>query len=134
MEFCTLLIGVIGLLLLLVFLKFAKLNAYLQSLGVPVDRGTPLLKQNFLFLDHDVKCLQKFGHVWARCDGVTPVLMVAEPELVKEITVKKFDKFPNHMEFGVVNEVHTIFCVCKKSFTFKLPNTMTYLPITNKNI
>jgi hypothetical protein len=51
------------------------------------------------------RCLQKYGHVWARLEGVHPVLVVAEPDLVKEIMVKKFDKFTNRSDFGVDKKV-----------------------------
>jgi len=103
--FSTALVAIFGILLFIFFRKWTKFSGYLQSLGIPLDTEVPWLKQNFMYLNHDVKCLNKFGHVWGRYDGVTPVLMVAEPELIKEIMVKKFDKFPNHAEFGVEEQV-----------------------------
>ena len=105
MELCTVFLGIIIVLLLELLRRWLKLSAYISSLGVPVDRVRPWFKQNFNPFERDVTCLQKFGHVWARMDGFTPVLMVAEPDLIKEIIVKKFDKFPNHMNYGVEEKV-----------------------------
>ena len=108
MEFCTALVAIVGALLFILFRKWTKFSGYIQSLGIPLDHEVPWFKQNFMYYEHDVKCLKKFGHIWGRYDGVTPVLMVAEPELVKEIMVKKFDKFPNHSDFGVEEKVSLV--------------------------
>jgi len=105
MDLSTILIGAFVLLVALAIQKLLRLRAYIQSFGVPIDNQTPFFKQNYVFLKHDVKCLQKYGTVWARLEGTTPVLVVAEPDLVKEIMVKKFDKFTNHVDFGAEERV-----------------------------
>ena len=105
MEITALLIGVIVLLIALAIQKLLKLRSYIQSFGVPIDNQTPFFKQNFVFHEHDIKCLQKLGPVWARLDGTTPVLVITEPDLVKEVLVKKFDKFPSHEDFGAEERV-----------------------------
>ena len=102
-------IGAIVLLVTFAVQKLLRLRSYIQSFGVPIDNQTPFFKQNYVFLKHDVKCLQKYGPVWAKLEGTTPVLVVAEPELVKEILVKKFDKFPNHASFGAEERVTSRF-------------------------
>lgn len=37
--------------------------------------------------------------------GTRPEISVADPELVKEIMIKKFDKFPNHTNFEMEDKV-----------------------------
>ena len=109
-EFCTLIIGVAVLLVAFIIQKFLRLKSYISSFGVPIDQP-PFFAQNFLFRQHDIKCLQKFGTVWARLDGAIPTLVVAEPELVKEVMVKKFDKFANRRDFGVEDRVRLLVLV-----------------------
>jgi hypothetical protein len=55
MEFATVLVGLVGFLVFLVVQKLVRLNRYLASLGVPLDRQTPFFKQYFKFFEHDVR-------------------------------------------------------------------------------
>lgn len=105
MEACTLLIGAVLLLIVFFIQKSLRLKSYIASFGVPIDNGQSFFAQNFLFRQHDIKCLQKFGTVWARLDGSIPTLVVGEPDLVKEVMVKKFEKFSNRRDFGVEERV-----------------------------
>ncbi|KAL9960130.1 hypothetical protein ACROYT_G033539 [Oculina patagonica] len=41
----------------------------------------------------------KYGRVHKMCFGRTPVILVTDPEIVKQITVKEFWKFPNRPAF-----------------------------------
>ena len=98
-------IGAVVLFVAFLIQRNLRLRSYIASFGVPIDNGQSFFAQNFLFRQHDIKCLRKFGSVWARLDGSIPTLVVGEPELIKEVMVKKFEKFSNRRDFGVEERV-----------------------------
>ena len=46
-----------------------------------------------------LKYFYKYGRVYKTCFGRTPIIVVTDPEIVKQITVKDFWKFPNRTPF-----------------------------------
>ena len=91
------------LLLVVLFLYWWGTRGFtdLKKLNVPGPKPVPFLgnlldlrKYNglhLLFEDY----VRKYGKVFAICLGSRPSLVVAEPELVKQITTKDFPKFRN---------------------------------------
>lgn len=52
-----------------------------------------------------------YGYIYGIYRGAKPTLVVSDPEVVRQISIKDFDKFPNH-ELGLVNtelQKHFIF-------------------------
>ena len=97
-----------SLLLLVVFFLYwcgTRGFADLKKLNVPGPKSIPFLG-NFLearkyngthlmYLDY----LKKYGKVFAVCLGGRPSLVVADPELLKQILIKNFPNFRNRFFF-----------------------------------
>jgi len=47
----------------------------------------------------DIGLIKKFGKVFGYFEGVVPVIVIAEPEYIKQITVKDFDHFVDRRGF-----------------------------------
>ena len=45
----------------------------------------------------------KYGRVYKMCIGRSPVIVVSDPEILKQILVKEFWKFPNRPPFAKPN-------------------------------
>ena len=81
--------------------------ADLKKLNVPGPKPVPFLgniletrrygAMRLMFLDY----ARKYGKVFAVCLGGKPTLVVADPELLKQIMVKDFSKFRNRFRFPV---------------------------------
>eukprot|EP00058_Branchiostoma_floridae_P007460 XP_002592948.1 hypothetical protein BRAFLDRAFT_65534 [Branchiostoma floridae] len=52
----------------------------------------------------DCKCYKQYGKVFGFFEGRTPMLMVGDLELIKEITVKQFNNFSNRRDLGSLLE------------------------------
>lgn len=48
--------------------------------------------------------MAKYGHVWGHYSGATPEIFLADPELLKELMVKKFDDFTDRQHFDMLPE------------------------------
>lgn len=79
--------------------------ADLKKLNVPGPKPVPFFgnfletrKYDGLHLMH-LEYLKKYGKVFALCLGGSPSLVVADPELLKQIMVKDFPNFQNRFQF-----------------------------------
>ena len=45
--------------------------------------------------------LRNYGKLFVEYDSTVPSIVIAEPDMIKEIMVKQFDSFTNRQEFGV---------------------------------
>ena len=94
------------LLLVVLFLYWYGTRGFadLKKLNVPGPKPTPFLGNYFelgkynglhlMFFDY----IKKYGKVFAVCLGSRPTLVVAEPELVKQIMIKDFPNFRNRFQ------------------------------------
>ncbi len=48
--------------------------------------------------------MAKYGRVWGRYSGATQEIFLADPELLKELMVKKFDDFTDRQHFDMLPE------------------------------
>ncbi|CAG0891859.1 unnamed protein product [Darwinula stevensoni] len=71
---------------------FRKMGIPVQGPVYPLVGSVWNLWKKELALE-DLKCLKRFGKYWGYYEGKNPVLMVADPETVKAITIKEFDSF-----------------------------------------
>ena len=68
-----------------------------QRQGVPT--AGLAYQWNFLTQEldsYDMKLVKQLGPVYGTYERLTPILIVADPELIREVLVKEFIKFPNH--------------------------------------
>ena len=55
--------------------------------------------------EYDQQLYQKYGKIFGTFDGATPVINIAEPDIIRNIFVKDFDHFINRRNFSIKNRI-----------------------------
>ncbi len=100
MDLATVLLGGVVALLLLLTWHLTKNRGQLEALGIPVDRPVGLLGSGPIDLHNhvlhkvDLEKFRKFGaKTFGKYDGVVPVIVTIDPEILKSVLVKNFENF-----------------------------------------
>ena len=100
--YCTLVVLLLGIL----FLR--RTYGTLEKTGIPVMPPSlflgsePFLKHKITYVEQDRENRRKYGRVWAGYEMCEPWVTVADPGLIKAITVKNFDNFSAHWGVGTM--------------------------------
>eukprot|EP00093_Oithona_nana_P005061 05061.XXX_189702_191147_1 [CDS] Oithona nana genome sequencing. len=101
MTFTTVLIAVFIFLLTALWFHLNRFRSYVYSLGIPVDRRIWWRYQKVSFKQLMEEQVRNYGKLFVQYDSTVPFIVIAEPDMIKEVMVKHFDSFTNRQEFGV---------------------------------
>ena len=91
---------VLSVIILAVVLYIIRNYGTLEKCGIPVIPnflcfgGGPWLRHQFNGLELNMERHHKYGSIFGCYRMSAPFIYVADPELIKQITVKDFDNFP----------------------------------------
>ena len=97
---------VVFLLVGILFLR--RTYGILEKTGIPVMTPSlflgsePFLKHKINYIELDRENRRKYGRVWAAYEMCEPWVTVADPALIKAITVKNFENFSAHWGVGTM--------------------------------
>lgn len=100
------------------FTNFKRKYSYLKNLGIQGPRPLPLFGNALSLIRNKPwlikrKWIEKYGRVYGIYSGATPLLSVADVEVVQQITTKDFDSFVNH-DFDISNKYREKFLISLK--------------------
>ena len=101
------LIILVAILTLLGIIFLRRTYGTLEKVGIPVIKpalilgSEPFLKHKVNFTDYDRENFRRYGRVWGTYDMCEPWVHVADPKLIKAITVKNFEYFSAHWGVGI---------------------------------
>ncbi|KAJ8251125.1 hypothetical protein GJAV_G00217550, partial [Gymnothorax javanicus] len=91
----------------------------LNKLGIPGPRPLPFVGNILTFVikgfhTYDVECLQKYGRVWRLFEGRKPIIMIADPAIIKTVMVKEcYTLFTNRRNVGLSGPMSDAVSVAK---------------------
>ncbi|XP_040859075.1 cytochrome P450 3A6-like isoform X2 [Ochotona curzoniae] len=93
--------------LVLLYLYGTSTHDHFKKLGIPGPTPLPFLGNIMGYRkgvwDFEMKCYKKYGNIWGCFQGLQPVLVIADPEMIKTVLVKEcYSVFTNRRSFGPV--------------------------------
>ena len=103
----TILVGATVFSIMLLVKHLTKNRGYLEQQNIPVAKpfgffGSPPYALHKLLL-HEAwaDMFKKYGKTFGRYDGICPVIMTIDPEVLKNVLVKNFDSFTDIFDVQV---------------------------------
>lgn len=99
MDLSTIILGGILILLLGFYWHLTKNRGYLESIGIPLIKpflcfgSPPYFISDILYHEVYQENFNKYGKTWCKYEGVQPLIVTADLDIVKEISIKQFDSF-----------------------------------------
>ncbi|XP_033835896.1 cytochrome P450 3A56-like isoform X2 [Periophthalmus magnuspinnatus] len=103
---------------------------YLKNLGISGPTPFPFVGTMFYFnkgiFPFDKQCHQKYGDIWGLYDGRQPVIMVADPEMIKTVMVKEcYSVFTNRRENDLSGPMSDAITTVKDDKWRRIRNTLS---------
>ncbi|XP_038200411.1 cytochrome P450 3A6-like [Arvicola amphibius] len=91
--------------LVLLYLYGTSSHGLFKKIGIPGPKPLPfvgtLLDYRKGLWKYDTECQKKYGDLWGLYDGMQPLLVIAEPDMIRKVLVKEFySVFTNRQSFG----------------------------------
>ncbi|KAM6157324.1 cytochrome P450 3A14-like [Erethizon dorsatum] len=91
--------------LVLLYLYTTYSHGLFKKLGIPGPKPVPLFGNVLSYgkgiWKFDQECYKKYGRIWGLYDGLQPVLVITEPEMIKGVLVKEcYSAFTNRRMLG----------------------------------
>lgn len=104
----------ISVILLAVHQYYKNMHSYWQKLGVSGPKPWPIIGNMAELVstkrrDTVASWRRKYGKVYGIYEGTRPVLMVSDPDILQQISIKDFDSFVNHDASLELNDLQTHF-------------------------
>ena len=123
MDLLTLLLGGLALAVVALYLHLTKSRGHLESLDIPILKpvlgilgSAPLDIHNHHLFDVHKENFEKFGtKTYGRYDGITPVVVTMDTEIIKGVLVRHFENFVDIFpEVREAATVTTVLATCEK--------------------
>src|SRR5687768_16117669 len=91
-------------LFVLIYAYFSHKYSFWTRQGIPGPRPLPFFGNFFDYVnipikDAEINMVKKYGPLVGTYEAVTPVLVVADPDVIKTVLVKNFSSFTGNYQF-----------------------------------
>lgn len=97
--------ALLSTILVLLYLYATSTHGLFKKLGIPGPKPLPFVGTIHFYRRGMWKCdiefQKKYGHMWGVYEGKTPVLVITEPDMIKQVLVKEcYSIFTNRQPLG----------------------------------
>ena len=107
MDLITILVGAVVFLIVLLVRHMTQHHGHLEQQNIPIAKpfgifGSPPYALHKLLMHEEIaNMFKKYGKTFGRYDGICPVVMTIDPEIIKNVLVKNFDSFHDTIPYEV---------------------------------